>query len=858
MSLPEIAGHELKSLIGSGSCGAVYRAKDSSGKPCAVKVFGSMSVNRRSLAATMRALQSMPPHGGVLPVLSYSFDQPPYYAVSPLLGTAESNTATGGTWRTPTLESMCGKTQPNQAWEYIYEVADALGWMHRSRIPHGNLRPSNVLIEDDPNTSIRITDAGQGWVGGIHHFSLSDHWVHLCPDQIEEPEGVHEGLGKSWDVYSFGVLAYRLLTGRLPRGEAAWVEQQAAAEQRAARGLPYSVDGAKILDAIRGEPIIQWPSPPTSKWEERRRAIIEKSLNLDASMRWSDVREIVRDFERLEADYLIEDAQERIDLERVNHVARVKKLQLIAASFMAALFVATVLLVMTFLRSRTAENSLAAISDVHAGQIAGRDQQISTLTSERDRSRQEHQDTEKNLSYTQRAADQFLGQLLQTRVANPLEADFLKHEFEEALAFEQKNLIELADRPKPNHERVRAEGNIGRINLRLHQVEEAATHLESALAEANALISKEGPGEVVPLHHQWRGQYGLLLSEIRAGEGKSPEALKLLKSATVDLEVGLSADPANRMARFECARAWLEQGIRTRQNGESAEAKTSLEKVAAILDPKIIGSDLMNEEKFLVARSKYQRGLLERDGGKIEESLATLIETAKEMGEIVMGSSPRNQDQALNLAETYTEMAEIIATHFGSADAIEAHNQAIPILIELTRLHPEWAEAKYLLARNYGSVASLDRDTGKTSEAQKKKQDAIELINEVLADQKENTRYQFALAKLRGEYAELLSDAGRTKEAQPIIKQAITTLEELLGGETEISPLPERRSWQIQLATFCGVQGHAAQMSKSTELAKTSFAKSLTIWEKLASANPNDPIVQQGLNWTKGRLEKRK
>ena len=44
MSLPEIAGHELQDLIGSGGCGAVYRAVTADGRACAVKVFSSMSI----------------------------------------------------------------------------------------------------------------------------------------------------------------------------------------------------------------------------------------------------------------------------------------------------------------------------------------------------------------------------------------------------------------------------------------------------------------------------------------------------------------------------------------------------------------------------------------------------------------------------------------------------------------------------------------------------------------------------------------------------------------------------------------------------------------------------------------------
>ena len=56
MSLPEIAGHELQDLVGSGRCGAVYRAVGTHGKACAVKVFSSMAINRKALSTAHAAL----------------------------------------------------------------------------------------------------------------------------------------------------------------------------------------------------------------------------------------------------------------------------------------------------------------------------------------------------------------------------------------------------------------------------------------------------------------------------------------------------------------------------------------------------------------------------------------------------------------------------------------------------------------------------------------------------------------------------------------------------------------------------------------------------------------------------------
>lgn len=858
MSLPEIAGHELQDLIGSGNCGAVYRAVASGGRACAVKVFSAMSINRRALAATMRHLQHIPPHQGLQPVHVYSFDQSPYFAVTPLVGVMTKDAQGRKIWQTPTLESVCGRVPPEKAWSYIYEIADALAWLHKHGISHGNLRPVNVLIEDDPNSSTRITDMGQGWVGGIHHFSLGDHWIHLCPDHIEDPDGVNGGQGHSWDVYSFGTLAYRLLTGKLPRGEQAWNDQQQIAARKAASGLPHDINGSTLLAAIRQEAQVSWPAPAASKWEERRREIIERSLSLDPTVRWKDMREVVREFEQMEADYLLEDARARIEQEKVKQLKRVRTLQLTSGALFTGLAVAVGLFAITFIRAKKAEGTITANAAEYKTQINTREEKITGLSTDLAQAREAKVQADANLQHSQRAVDEFLTQLLETPTGNEMEVEFSRKQLEEALTFVQQGLPALEKSEQLGPERVRAYGNIGRIYLAMHQGQQAASYLENARTQTTQLIEQSASSPHVPLYHQWLGQYSLMLSDIRSSEGMAAESLALLKEATSHLQLGLESDTKNRLARFECARAWLEYGIRSRENGDTPEALTALGKMPAVLDAKLTGSELLGEEKFLLARAKFQRAVAARDTGKFEESVATLIEAAQEMGVLVMGSSPRNQDQALALAATYTELAEVIGTHFGTDDAKEAHNQAVPILLELNRLHPEWAEVKFLLARNYGAIGSLERDGGNTAEAQKKKQDAIEFINEVISDNKDNVRYVFLLAKLRGEYAEMIIDLGKAKDALPIVKQAVASIETLLGTDPAAKTTPERKRWEVQLAQFYGVLGHAAESVGQKELAKTSFTTSATRWEKLLAANADDETIQQGLSWTKNRLAKLK
>jgi tetratricopeptide (TPR) repeat protein len=382
--------------------------------------------------------------------------------------------------------------------------------------------------------------------------------------------------------------------------------------------------------------------------------------------------------------------------------------------------------------------------------------------------------------------------------------------------------------------------------------------LQKARDQAAALLKSRLDTPQMSLYQQWFGRYSLLLSDIYNHRGDRDSSLVLLRDATASLQDGLAANPKNRLARNECARAWMEYGRRTLENGDLVEAEKALARVPEILDAKLTGTELIPDEQFLLARAKFAKGLAQRDAGRVQDALTTLIDSVQAMGQLVLGSSPRNQEQALLLAEAYTELAELIGKTVGPKEAREAYNQAVPILLELNRLLPEWQEVKYLLARNYSGLSLLERDAGHNPEATKKKQDAIELLNEILDEEKDNVRYGVLLARVRGEYAELMSDLGRPTNALPIVKQAVATLETLLAKDPKARLTPERKQWEIQLAQMYGVLGHTSQALAKKEDAKAAFSNAAQRWEKLAAVTPGDDVIRQGLSWAKDRLTKLK
>ncbi|HEC26331.1 MAG TPA: bifunctional protein-serine/threonine kinase/phosphatase [Gammaproteobacteria bacterium] len=111
------------------------------------------------------------------------------------------------------------QTHINTAREYLMQIADGLRAFHRLEMVHQDLKPENILI--DSNGTLKIIDFGSTRVAGASEIcSKLDKNIPQGTINYTAPECIAgSNCSNRSDMFSFGVIAYELLTGKLPYGD---------------------------------------------------------------------------------------------------------------------------------------------------------------------------------------------------------------------------------------------------------------------------------------------------------------------------------------------------------------------------------------------------------------------------------------------------------------------------------------------------------------------------------------------------------------------------------------------------------------------------------------------------------------
>jgi streptogramin lyase len=207
----EIAGYTLESLVGRGGMGEVFRALDSGlARAVALKVLAPGLVHdeaSRDRILRESQLAASLDHPNVIPVYAAGEADGHVYIAMRLVEGSD-------------LRSVLrrdGRLEPERAIALVTQVASALDAAHARGLVHRDVKPSNVLIDEQQGrehcylADFGITTTASDSQSADVSQRLMGTLAYVAPEHIRG-----DAVGPRADVYSLGCLLFECLTGEVP------------------------------------------------------------------------------------------------------------------------------------------------------------------------------------------------------------------------------------------------------------------------------------------------------------------------------------------------------------------------------------------------------------------------------------------------------------------------------------------------------------------------------------------------------------------------------------------------------------------------------------------------------------------
>ena len=195
---PKVVGYEIGRLLGRGGIGAVYEAHDEKlQRSIALKILGAGEGRKRILAEARRAASLSDP--AIVTIFAVHEDgASPAIAMELVEGFR--------------IDRATAALSVEQKARILQRVARAIAVAHRAGVIHRDLKPENVIVT--PDLQPKVLDFGIALTveeAGVERKFFEGTPAFASPEQIEGG-----ALTTASDIFSFGSLMFKVLTGRAP------------------------------------------------------------------------------------------------------------------------------------------------------------------------------------------------------------------------------------------------------------------------------------------------------------------------------------------------------------------------------------------------------------------------------------------------------------------------------------------------------------------------------------------------------------------------------------------------------------------------------------------------------------------
>ncbi|RLE24833.1 MAG: hypothetical protein DRJ50_04095, partial [Actinobacteria bacterium] len=219
-----IRGYEIRERLGERAQEIVYRSYQASvGREVAVKVISPEFASQPGFVKRFEAeaqLVAQLEHPHIVSLYDYWRDPEGAYLVMQLM---RGGTLAASLERSP--------WRPPAALLLLDQVGTALEYAHRHGVVHGDLKPANVLLDDEGNAFLSDFRIASQHVGAIG-VPVDNSVAYVSPEEL-----AGRPVGPAADVYGLALLTYEILTRDRPA-----LGKQPSPVSRVRQDLPAALD----------------------------------------------------------------------------------------------------------------------------------------------------------------------------------------------------------------------------------------------------------------------------------------------------------------------------------------------------------------------------------------------------------------------------------------------------------------------------------------------------------------------------------------------------------------------------------------------------------------------------------------